>query len=132
MIFINMNLKENISRIKTIMEIEEDTNRVSNILHSVFDEKLKSISAIKDSEDYVVFKLNDKKVFDKNYWGMLWVIDCDIFSNLLSYSRLLSIPVYETKKHLIHYLNKKYSDVLGERIIRDIGDDYCNELDFHL
>ena len=127
-----MNLKENISRIKTIMEIEEDTNSVSNILHSVFDEKLKSITATKDINDYVVFKLNGKKVFDKNYWGMLWVIDCDIFSNLLSYSRLLSIPVYETKKNLIDYLNKKYSDVLGERIIRDIGDDYCNELDFHL
>jgi len=132
MIFINMNLKENISRIKTIMEIEEDTNRVSNILYSVFDDKLKSISATKDNEDYVVFKLNGKKVFDKNYWGMLWVIDCDIFLNLLSYSRLLSIPVYEIKKHLIDYLNKKYSDVLGERIIIDIGDDYCNELDLHL
>ena len=127
MIFINMNLKENISRIKTIMEIEEDTNSVSNILHSVFDEKLKSITATKDINDYVVFKLNGKKVFDKNYWGMLWVIDCDIFSNLLSYSRLLAIPEYETKKHLIDYLNKKYSDVIGERIIRDIGDDYCDE-----
>ena len=122
-----MDLQENISRIKTIMEIEEDTNSVSNILHSVFDEKLKSITATKDSNDYVVFKLNGKKVFDKNYWGMLWVIDCDIFSNLLSYSRLLSIPVYEIKKNLIDYLNKKYSDVLGERIIRDIGDDYCDE-----
>ena len=109
------------------MEIKEDTNRVSNILHSVFDEKLKFITATKDSIDYVVFKLNDKKVFDKNYWGMLWVIDCDIFSNLLSYSRLLSIPEYETKRHLIDYLNKKYSDVIGKRIITDIADDYCDE-----
>jgi len=127
-IFINMDLQENISRIKTIMEIEEDTNRISNILHSVFDDKLSSVTATNDGEGYVLFKLNGKKVFDKNYWGVLWVIDCDIFSNLLSYSRLLAIPEEETKNQLINYLNKKYSDVLVERPIIKIGDEYCNEL----
>jgi len=121
-----MDLQENISRIKTIMEIEEDTNRVSNILHSVFDEKLKSVTAT-DEEGYVFFYINDEVVFDKNYWGMLWIRDCDIFSNLLSYSRLLSIPEEETKNQLIDYLNKKYSDVVGERPIRKINDEYCDE-----
>ena len=127
-IFINMRLQENISRIKTIMEIEEDTNRVSNILHSVFDDKLSSVTATNDGEDYVFFNLNDKVVFDKNYWGMLWIRDCDIFSDLLSYSRLLSIPEEETKNQLIDYLNKKYSDVVGERPIRKIDEEYCDEL----
>jgi len=122
-----MDLQENISRIKTIMEIEEDTNRVSNILHSVFDEKLKSITATNDGEGYVFFNINDEIIFDKNYWGMLWIRDCDIFSNILSYSRLLSIPEEETKNQLIDYLNKKYSDVVGERPIRKINDEYCDE-----
>jgi len=121
-----MRLQENISRIKTIMEIEEDTNRVSNILHSVFDEKLKSITATNE-EGYVFFYINDEVVFDKNYWGMLWIRDCDIFLNLLSYSRLLSIPEEETKNQLIDYLNKKYSDVVGERPIRKIDAEYCDE-----
>ena len=108
------------------MEIEEDTNRVSNILHSVFDEKLKSITATNE-EGYVFFYINDEVVFDKNYWGMLWIRDCDIFLNLLSYSRLLSIPEEETKNQLIDYLNKKYSDVVGERPIRKIDAEYCDE-----
>jgi len=122
-----MDLQENISRIKTIMEIEEDTNRVSNILHTVFDEKLNSITATNDGEGYVFFNINDEVVFDKNYWGMLWIRNCDVFSNLLSYSRLLSIPEEETKNQLIDYLNKKYSDVVGERPIRKINAEYCDE-----
>ena len=109
------------------MEIEEDTNKVSNILHSVFDDKLSSVIATNDGENYVFFNINDEVVFDKNAWGMLWIRDCDIFSNLLSYSRLLSIPEEETKNQLIDYLNKKYSDVVGERPIRKINDEYCDE-----
>jgi len=109
------------------MEIEEDTNRVSNILHTVFDEKLNSITATNDGEGYVFFNINDEVVFDKNYWGMLWIRNCDVFSNLLSYSRLLSIPEEETKNQLIDYLNKKYSDVVGERPIRKINAEYCDE-----
>ena len=109
------------------MEIKEDTNRVSNILHSVFDEKLKSITATNDGEGYVFFNINDEIIFDKNYWGMLWIQDCGLFKDIMSYSRLLSIPEEETKNQLIDYLNKKYSDVLGERPIRKIDDEYCDE-----
>jgi len=58
---------------------------------------------------------------------MLWIRNCDVFSNLLSYSRLLSIPEEETKNQLIDYLNKKYSDVVGERPIRKINAEYCDE-----
>ena len=110
------------------MEIEEDTNRVLNILHSFFDDKLSSVTTTtEDGGDYIFFNLNDKLIFGKNYWGMLWIEDCDIYSNLLSYSRLLSIPKEEMKFKLIDYLNKKYSDVIGERPIRKIDEEYCDD-----
>ena len=110
------------------MEIEEDTNRVLNILHSFFDDKLSSVTTTtEDGGDYIFFNLNDKLIFGKNYWGMLWIKDCGLFKDIMSYSRLLSVPEEETKNQLIDYLNKKYSAVVGERPIRKINDEYCDE-----
>ena len=130
-----MNLQENISRIKTIMEIEQNDNEISNILYSVFDEKFKSL--IPKSElnkidagfdtGYVSFYLNDNMIFDKNWWGTLWIRDCNFYNNILSYSRLLSISEEQINNQLINYLNEKYSYAIKDRPIRKINDEFCDE-----
>ena len=110
------------------MKIKEDTDRVSKILHAVFEEKLSSITATDDGEGYVFFHLNGKIVFDKNNWGMLWIRDCGLFKDIMSYSRLLSVPEIDVEFYFMDYLNNKYSDVIGENTIMLLNTDYCDEL----
>ena len=69
---------------------------------------------------------NSKKTipFRKNYWGMFWTIDCELYRKLTIHRKFLPITNDEFKDLLIIYLNEKYGHLFQNRLVKNI-DDQC-------
>lgn len=82
---------------------------------------------VKDATGSLYGKWVDEKnedVFHRNNWGVLWVIECDPYKKLRSYSSSLLLDLNDFKNLLIEYINGKYGDQFNDKLIREIGDEY--------
>lgn len=127
-----MNLQENISRIKQIME--SDSTKVKSILYPIFEKTFNQYTISVDEDGYVRWLKEDIEdpeedmPFHKNSWGRLWVEDCDAYKKLLSHARLLAMEEKELKSYLIDYLNQRYeSEFSITNPIKAMGDDNCED-----
>ena len=128
-----MNLQENINRIKTIMEID-DTSKVTSILYPLFDKMFDIYDTTKDEDEYV--RWYDKNLTDrgddnislhKNWWGRLYVEDCNIYNELMDYKTFLSLTKDDFTNILQKYLNNRYKEIFLDRPIKNIHYNYCDD-----
>jgi hypothetical protein len=133
-IFINMNLQENIQRIKTIMEIDE-SQKITSILFPLFDKVFNRFDVTK-SEDSGYVTWYDKNLTDKNddnislhknWWGRFYIEDCDTYNELMDYKTFLSLKEDNFNDILKKYLNNRYKEIFLDRPIQNIHYNYCGD-----
>ena len=118
------------------LDFKSEYDKVENVVNKIFDKVFDNLTPQEGEKGYVrwllpnvpedVEDLDDYSAFSKNYWGRLWVYDCENFDKLILLRRFLHISSGTFDKFLVTYLNKKFSDVLGDRPIQDVGRHYCN------
>jgi len=64
--------------------------------------------------------------FSKNHYGRLWIYDCVLYHKLKIAKTFLGIDEERFYELLVNYLNDKFSDVVGDRPVRDVGVHYCD------
>lgn len=128
-----MKLQEQIVRINNIMGVISE-NKMSKFIYEEFDNFFDNLNLVKTEPDLYQFNwLNNdnKKVFERNNWGMLWIYDCDEFSNLHYLSNMFSLSNEEFKKELVTYINDRYKSEFGNKPLQDISSEDCDDyLDF--
>jgi hypothetical protein len=129
MIFIIMNLSENIKRIKSIME--QDKDKLKDLLYPLFDKFFNdhNINNVGENEFEWLDK-NNQHSFSKNPWGRFWVFNCDNYKKISNLSKFVSISENEFNSILIGYLNEKYGTLFGKKPIRDIKLDCSDSLEW--
>lgn len=130
-----MNLNENIQRIKILMEVEEDEKlqKVIKISNNFFDKIFDNLDIEKNEDgEYVMWY--DKRLDNrddsnmsvhKNYWGMFWFSDCNIYDDIVRLAKMVSISEEQIMNLFKDYLNKKYTSVFLDRPIQVINNEDC-------
>ena len=118
------------------LDFKSEYDKVENVVNKIFDRVFDNLTPQEGEKGYVrwllpnvpevVDDIDDYTAFSKNHWGRLWVYDCENFDKLILLRRFLQISSGTFDKFLVTYLNKKFSDVLGDRPIQDVGRHYCN------
>ena len=109
---------------------------MENILSSRFDKVFDNQVISVNPDNYIAWHRNEVPVkhlgnpsFHKNDWGMLWVEDCELWEELMSYSKPLNMDHETMGNYLISYLNDRYKDkFVDTNPIKKTNTDYCGEL----
>jgi hypothetical protein len=120
-----MNTKENISRIKEIMEIPDNDiySKYNRVLYPIFDKIFDNLETSNTDTGGMVWKeKNVNKIsFHKNWRGILFVHNCELYNKIISYSKYLAIDETDLLFLLTQYMIKKYDltdEVLKTNISR--------------
>jgi hypothetical protein len=128
-----MKLQETIRRI--LME-ETKEHKVKSFMYSKFDKVFDGLNLDVEYGDknYVYgkwYNQEDKVVFHRNDWGVLWVSECGPYRKLRAYSKSISLNLDEFNNLLIEYLNDKYSEKFKGKSFKNVGDEYhCLKNDY--
>lgn len=108
------------------------------VCKKIFDRVFDYLDAENNGEGYVRWLLpnvpeglDDEALeayiaFSKNHYGRLWVYDCGLYHKLEFVKTFLGIGEERFYELLVNYLNDKFSDVVGDRPVRDVGRHYCD------
>lgn len=123
-----MNLQENIKKVL----VEETHVKIKSYIKEYFDEVFDKLNLIPIDEELLMDWVNadGKKMFQRNWWGKLWVENCEIYRDLKNFTLLFSMNQEEFETNLLEYLNTKYEKEFKDRPLKEIGDEYsCLEDD---
>ena len=120
-----MNLQETIRRV--LRETKEE--KIRSFLFTRFDRVFNELTLEVEygDDNYLYAKWFDKEnkdVFHRNTWGSFWIVECEPYKKLRSYSSSLLLDLNEFEELLKEYLNERYGDKFKGKIIRKIGDQY--------
>ena len=120
-----MNLQETIRRV--LRETKEE--KIRSFLFARFDRVFNELNLEVEygDDNYLYakwFDKNNEDVFHRNTWGSFWIVECEPYKKLRSYSSSLLLDLNEFEELLKEYLNGKYGDKFKDKIIRKIGDQY--------
>ena len=127
----NMNLQEQINRIQSMIFINE-SNAISflnNSYDKVFDKLTPDFTYDVNTKQMEWYNEKGKKVFERNHWGMFWIYNCDLYSELSTVPKLMTFSFKDFEKSLIDYLNKRYETLFSDRPLKEIGNEKCPEYD---
>lgn len=125
-----------IKKKKKVNESDEDFGEVV-VSKKIFDRVFDDLNAENDGKGYVRWLLPDIPegldddafdnyvAFSKNHYGRLWISDCGLYHKLEFVKTFLGINEEDFYRLLVNYLNDKFSDVVGDRPVRDVGTHYC-------
>lgn len=118
--------------IKNTLKEELEEKKYFFLIKNYFDNSFNTLVFINDKEQNSKWKNKDgKEIFIRNWWGMLWILDCDFYNDLRSYVSMFSIDKHEFDKLLTKYVNQRYMEYFNDRPLRDVGDELnCLDLDW--
>lgn len=101
----------------------------TELIYSEFDNIFDNLELdVKNDDGSLYVNWIDKKyekVFSRNYYGIFWVGDCELYKELRFYSKMLSQSKKEFEDTLVYYLNQKYIERFNYRPIKAIEDYTC-------
>lgn len=120
-------------RLKQIIRkvLKEDLDSKKQIfLKQYYDKKFKDVSYVhKKEHNSKWINKEGKELFIRNWWGMLWVSDCDFYNDLRLRAELVEFSTEEFHQILVSYLNNIYKEDFADRKLRDVGDESnCEDL----
>ena len=123
-----MTLKKTIRKIL----IEEHDSKKEMFLMDYFNKKFNDVLFVNDfDQNSKWFNKNLEELFIRNWWGMLWVANCDFYNDLRQRAELFEFSLQEFHEILVKYMNKEYQKDFRDRPLRDVGDESnCSELDW--
>jgi len=124
-----MNLQEQISRIQSMMVINEDKkyDHLKNHFDKIFD-NLELVKTEYDIHQYNWINKDGKKIFERNHWGTFWIYGCDEYSTLSLLPKIMELSFEEFEEKLIKYLNNRYKKQFGdEKPLKVVGNENCDE-----
>ena len=100
-------------------------------LNDVFDNlNMKNVNP-KFGNHFFWYDKNNNSVFEKNNWGMLWILNCSVYNELrVIIIGYFGFPADECDNILINYLNDKYGSEFGTQIIKSVGNETCDPDEF--
>lgn len=123
-----MNLQENIKKV-----LHEETHaKIKSYIKESFNERFDRLNLIPKYEQLSMVWVdeNGEKMFSRNWWGVFWIYNCEIYKDLKNVTLLFSMNQEEFETNLLEYLNTKYKKEFEDRPLKQIGDEYfCLEDD---
>ena len=123
-----MNLQETIRKVL----LEETHVKIKRYIKEYFDEVFDKLNLIPKDEQLLMDWVDEdgKKMFQRNWWGVFWINNCEIYRDLKNFTLLFSMNQEEFETNLLEYLNTKYEKEFKDRPLEDIEDEYsCLEDD---
>ena len=125
-----MNLQEQIYRISEMMGVLNE-DRLSSFIHKYFDKVFDDLVLISKYEDHPQqmdwINKDGKKIFERNTWGRFWIYGCDEYNELKRIPETIQLSYHKFQELLIDYLNNRYSNEFGEKPLKDMGNERCEE-----
>jgi hypothetical protein len=119
-----MNLKQSIRRI--LKETRED--KIKSFLFQRFDKVFDELNlkVYYEENNYVYgrwFDKDGKDIFHRNDWGVIWIINCEPYKELYTYSKLVGLNEEEFEEILVEYFNNKYLDQFLQKLFKTVSDE---------
>jgi len=117
--------------IKNILKEEHESKREMFLIEYI-DKKFENVLFVNDfDQNSRWFSKNLEELFIRNWWGMLWVADCEFYNDLRQRDELFEFSLQEFHEILVKYMNKEYQKDFRDRPLRDVGDENnCSELEW--
>jgi hypothetical protein len=125
-----MNQQKQIYRISEMMGVLNE-DRLSSFIHKYFDKVFDDLVLRYEYEDYPQqmdwINKDGKKIFERNTWGRFWIYGCDEYNELKRIPETIQLSYHKFQELLIDYLNNRYFDEFGEKPLKDMGNERCEE-----
>ena len=106
-------------------------DRLSSFIHKYFDKVFDDLVLTYEYEDHPQqidwINKDGKKIFERNTWGRFWIYGCDEYNELKHIPETIQLSYHKFQELLIDYLNNRYSNEFGEKPLKDIGNERCEE-----
>ena len=118
-------------QIRKILKEELETKRELSLI-DFFQKKFNDVLFVNDfDQNSRLFSKNQDELFIRNWWGMLWVQNCDFYNDLRIRAQVLGFSLQEFHSMLVKFVNNKYKDYFKDRPLRYVGDENnCSELEW--